>query len=252
MFEIDFLHQIRDHELAVVRTQLPASASILELGGGTGYQARVLDNWGYAIESIDVEESNYRNDRLYDVHTYDGSHLPYPAASFDVIFSSNVLEHVKDLERLDREIRRVLRPGGICVHVMPSASWRWWTIIAHYIEMVQKAARLVYRPAAQREQADAAPVAPMRRARTIAGLLLHYIKVPRHGEQGNAFTELYTFSRRAWLKRLRALGYDRIRIEPVGLYYSGHMILGSLLPLRWRKSMAWLLGSSAIVYTLKP
>lgn len=41
-----------------------------------------------------------------------------PAASVDFCFSNAVLEHVPkaEFERFARELRRVLRPGGVCVH----------------------------------------------------------------------------------------------------------------------------------------
>ena len=46
----------------------------------------------------------------YDVGV--GEDLPYPDLSFDIVVSVDVLEHVMDLEKVVREVRRVLRPGG--------------------------------------------------------------------------------------------------------------------------------------------
>lgn len=47
---------------------------------------------------------------------------------FDVIFSSHVLEHISDPFTLIQEMKRVLRPGGLHVSVLPSQfaspSWR--------------------------------------------------------------------------------------------------------------------------------
>lgn len=42
--------------------------------------------------------------------------LVYPDESFDVVVSSVVLEHVRDLTAAFVEIRRVLKPGGITLH----------------------------------------------------------------------------------------------------------------------------------------
>ncbi len=41
--------------------------------------------------------------------------LPFPDQSFDVVLSSDVLEHLNDLRTTFSEIHRVLRPGGIFV-----------------------------------------------------------------------------------------------------------------------------------------
>lgn len=52
---------------------------------------------------------------------YDGTALPFDDASFDLVFSEQVIEHVRPdvLEHYYREERRVLRPGGIAFHRVP-------------------------------------------------------------------------------------------------------------------------------------
>jgi SAM-dependent methyltransferase len=52
---------------------------------------------------------------------YDGKHLPFDNDSFDVIFSSEVFEHVFNLHELLLEIRRVLKPGGKLIFTCPFA-----------------------------------------------------------------------------------------------------------------------------------
>jgi SAM-dependent methyltransferase len=39
--------------------------------------------------------------------------LPYPAASFDVVFSHSLVSHLREPTRALAEMRRILRPGGI-------------------------------------------------------------------------------------------------------------------------------------------
>lgn len=47
-----------------------------------------------------------------DVRVGDAEALPFPDASFDLVWSYGVLHHTPDTIRAVREIRRVLRPGG--------------------------------------------------------------------------------------------------------------------------------------------
>ena len=54
--------------------------------------------------------------------------LPFEDRSCDVVFSVTVLEHVMDYDTALAEIARVLKPGGISVHIFPS---RWKPIETH-------------------------------------------------------------------------------------------------------------------------
>ncbi len=62
--------------------------------------------------------------------TFDGQHLPLPAASVDLVYSRQVLEHVRQPCALLREVARVLSPGGLLVgstsHVEPYHSRSYW------------------------------------------------------------------------------------------------------------------------------
>lgn len=45
--------------------------------------------------------------------------IPFDDRSFDLVFSVTVFEHVQNYDEALAEIRRVLRPGGLAVHVFP-------------------------------------------------------------------------------------------------------------------------------------
>jgi ubiquinone/menaquinone biosynthesis C-methylase UbiE len=49
--------------------------------------------------------------------------IPFDDNSFDMVFSVTVFEHVRDYDSALAEIRRVLRPSGLSVHLFP-APWK--------------------------------------------------------------------------------------------------------------------------------
>ncbi|MFZ5722406.1 MAG: class I SAM-dependent methyltransferase [Pseudomonadota bacterium] len=52
-------------------------------------------------------------------HKVDLAALPFESDSYDFVFASHVLEHVRDDHRALAEIRRILAPGGIAVLPVP-------------------------------------------------------------------------------------------------------------------------------------
>ena len=69
------------------------------------------------IEGIDISENaitqaNSLNLPNCNFKSYDGTKLPFPSESFDLVILVEVIEHVADKMALLLEINRVLRPSG--------------------------------------------------------------------------------------------------------------------------------------------
>ena len=136
--------------------RLPAGTSVLEIGAGAGWQARTLAELGFAVQAIDVDVAGagYKEIREWPVILYDGDRIPFSDRCFDIVFSSNVLEHIPQVDRFQAEIKRVLTPGGIAVHVVPTGSWRFWTNLAYYPVLAR---RYLRKYLANKPSADAGP-----------------------------------------------------------------------------------------------
>jgi SAM-dependent methyltransferase len=233
------LHFIRAYEIAQLATRLKPGSYILEVGAGTGYQAKALSDRGFRVVAIDLPQSKYSDRRVFPVADYDGKTLPFPDRTFDIVFTSNVLEHVSSLERLLAETRRVLKPHGYCIHAMPTVTWRVWSSLSGYIDLPPYLLAVMsghLRPG----------------WRGFGKMVLGHLIPRSHGKVHPLFVELWTFSRMYWIKKFEKNGFQVVRAEPMRLFYTGWSVLGSSLSLRRRERLANFLGSSCTLYEVKP
>ncbi|GAB3947854.1 class I SAM-dependent methyltransferase [Corynebacterium tapiri] len=91
--------------------------SVLDVGGGPGYFAEAFTQRGaeYVGLEPDVGEMSAAGISLATSVRGDGRALPFADASFDVVYSSNVAEHIPRWEDMGAEMLRVAKPGGLVV-----------------------------------------------------------------------------------------------------------------------------------------
>ncbi len=87
------------------------SGNILENGCGVGMYVEHMARFGGKIFGLeyDFERAAEAGSHSHGIVNAAGEHLPYPDASFDLILSHEVLEHVADDVLAVREMVRVLR-----------------------------------------------------------------------------------------------------------------------------------------------
>ena len=257
---IDFLEAIRLSELTqiekILKNTVPAGAKILEIGAGTGWQSRELAARGYEVSAIDIPTSNHGQARIWPIIDFDGRFIPFPDKSFDIVYSSNVLEHVEDIKTLNTEIARVLRRGGTAIHYVPTSAWRAWSLAAFYPALLQDVLRRMHSKLGLGRADSAAPaISPARSSttsqRTLLAKILRRIVPHAHGAVGNCFSELSRFSRRSWDNFFSASGWAVASYTVNGLFLTGDMILGARLSTGRRKRLSHIFGCTAHLYVLK-
>jgi SAM-dependent methyltransferase len=121
IFESPFRYgrQLIDRAWANCVSQLPLTASCLDVGCGVGaHMARLLEQ-GFDVTGIEpsIEMRRLAKMNVPPELVADGSVLQLlaPASSFDFVYAIEVFRYLDtpDNERGHREIARVLRPGGI-------------------------------------------------------------------------------------------------------------------------------------------
>ncbi|MEO8740960.1 MAG: class I SAM-dependent methyltransferase [Casimicrobiaceae bacterium] len=243
----ELLTRVRRHELESVRAFFAPGAMVLELGGGNGFQASIIDGWGCTVHSFDLAGRRPTAHAYHAVADYDGVHLPLPDASIDVAFSSNVLEHVRELPALLTETRRVLKPGGIGVHILPTPTWRLWSIIAHYPFLVFTA---LHMRTGFVDWSDKKARQARTSERGVAYLIKRILWPGPHGEFPGALTELSAFRAAHWTRALASAGFAVESVTPTGIYYSGYGLFPHLATTT-RCAMARILGSSTQTFVVR-
>ncbi|MGA2251811.1 class I SAM-dependent methyltransferase [Terracidiphilus sp.] len=239
------LERIRRAELDCVRKYFAPGARVLEIGGGSGFQASLLAEHGCEVTSIDVatrpdpRAQRYAR-QYYPVSTYDGSRLPFAEAGFDVVFSSHALYHACTLESMLAEIRRVLRPEGFVILILPASSWRVYTSLLHYPDLVRKViARLSRNSARKGAETDTTRSAQRARLRDV---LANRPISPAP----NVFAEWGMFRRGRWSSAFIAAGFEVRALCGGPLFYTGQLFAPEL-PFGARAALARIMGASSFV-----
>lgn len=88
-----------------------SAAFLREISRASGHVFGVEVEWDRALEA---------RERTTGVIQAPGERIPFPAGTFDVVFSHEVLEHVADDRACAAEMVRVARPGGHIVVFVPN------------------------------------------------------------------------------------------------------------------------------------
>jgi ubiquinone/menaquinone biosynthesis C-methylase UbiE len=155
-----FLHDLRGQD-------------VLDAGCGTGDVASMCSSQGARVAALDVYEPMLRKARdRYDngFAAIQGSveALPFKPSSFDLVLSTDVIEHLVDPNAFLKEARRVLRPGG---HLMIASdnTLHFWVLVKWLKQAGRRRRRAEELPRSYRQHF---PVGTLIRMGRYAGLRL--------------------------------------------------------------------------------
>lgn len=92
-----------------IKSHVPLEGRILDVGSGNGIFAARFAQSGAAVVGVDSSYPLLRQNPHRRLICGDATTLPFPDASFDLVFEANVLHHVPDRELVVREMTRVSR-----------------------------------------------------------------------------------------------------------------------------------------------
>ena len=232
-------HFLRLRDLRQVIAEVPVDGieRVLELGAGDGVQTAALRELFPEVVPIDIAPSGVVDGLIIA----DASKLPFVDDYFDLIFSSNVLEHIEDIDAGLSEMKRVLVPEGIMIHSMPTGIWKIIQIVTRPVASLIKVYRLL---------APGVARVP-RRARAGSHGSLHGVDLPTrslpkkiigqfvpavHGVSGNHITEFFRFRAKWWRQKFASAEFECYRSSPLFLHSPFDMLPYRFLGLRERLS----------------
>ena len=152
-----YQERIRQMEWNAIKSFIPKSSTFLDVGCGAGYSLmKAYTEFDCHIQGIDPEPGAHGVGRFTSglwkerpIIKGIAESLPFDDSTFDVVYSSHVLEHVESEEKALQEMKRVLKPNGILIIGMPTASmslvalfsaWFFTTHISvyHFIRSIGK------------------------------------------------------------------------------------------------------------------
>ena len=135
LYQLEFIRTLSEGYFGRALSEL----AILDWGCGKGHVSFLLKRLGVQIKSCDYCSTEIHDDdsafgqdvpiiKAADISVDRLTHptrMPYPEKTFDAVLSFGVLEHVSDDFESLREIRRILRPGGLffCFNLPYFLSW---------------------------------------------------------------------------------------------------------------------------------
>ena len=205
---------LRRREIEAVFRHVPDDTfeDALELGAGDGAQSQYIARCARKVLCTDLNadrlERTYHPRLTYDI--CDAEDLPYETGRFDLVYSSNLLEHLPDPQKALSEIRRVLRADGVMIHVVPNRFWK----LLHVGLFYPRQAVFVLETALSRGQVRTDGEEPVR-GNNLKGERPSFLRrnlVPAvHGEYSGHVQEFVRMGASYWTNSFAEAGF-----EPVG------------------------------------
>ncbi|MBU1044136.1 MAG: class I SAM-dependent methyltransferase [Candidatus Omnitrophica bacterium] len=111
---------------------------VLDAGSGTGWFSREAEKLGGRIISLDMGIELLKKVKQKcqsDAVAGDVLDLPFKKDIFDVLISTEVIEHTVDPKRAVMEMCRVLKPGGKLILTTPNIIWIFAVWLANLLKL---------------------------------------------------------------------------------------------------------------------
>jgi len=220
-----YKHTLREKEIDRVSSFLNAKDydTALEIGAGDGFQSELLKNYSDKLYCTDLDEKRltWANKEInYAVCDAEIIDEYFPEGYFDLVFSSNLFEHLPNPGNALNGIYNILKDGGISIHVIPNPFSAIIRILLWYPAILLRVLNKF-----QRRQ-ESKMLNGRRSNRNTANHRSNNIKSQRsyrsnwrrllfprpHGVSENVLSEIWAWKRSKWRKEIENNGFEILNI----------------------------------------
>jgi 2-polyprenyl-3-methyl-5-hydroxy-6-metoxy-1,4-benzoquinol methylase len=126
-----YLLFLRHKKAYLYASQYCEGKAVLDYGCGNGYGSYLLSQISDNITAVDINKAvietckqNYQTDNLSFQVVEPEKKTFFKDASFDVVVSFQVIEHVYDVPGYLNELKRLLKDGGVLIITTPNRKYR--------------------------------------------------------------------------------------------------------------------------------
>lgn len=189
---------------------------ILELGCGIGYYSAFLSKISTEVIATDLETIDptthspglqITRDFLTSlgiknvtVLNASAEELPFEDNTFDMVFSSHVLEHVPNMNKAILEIDRVLKPGGFNFCIVPTTTDRIYAFITFYVYLFKRVIIKIFKKLIPKktEAATTQTIGGKSTTTPISYYSKHLPFPPPHGVLPSYLSEIKNWTLKSW------------------------------------------------------
>ena len=134
---LPWLHAYKEREIDKAFSGCPDRCfkDGLEIGAGDGFQSLLLSKYLRRLVSTEINElllSGKSGDSIeYRICSAEEAIGNCREGTFDIVYSSNLLEHLADPAAILRGVRRIVKDDGITVHIIPTPLWKLCQILLY-------------------------------------------------------------------------------------------------------------------------
>ncbi len=222
-----YLHKLRQEEADILFRNCPKLIfnDALELGAGDGFLSQILAKYAKNLLCTEINEKRLCQFDLpnirYQILDAEKIDETLDGQKFDFIFSSNLLEHLPDVNKSLNGMYRILTDDGVAIHVLPNRTWKTSTTLCYIpnriIMTIDKffAGKLFKRKpghefgqTSKKKYGGNNQKTGRKKQSRLTKLFLPAI----HGISSNTLQEFYVFGSNPWIRRFQNAGFDIVTI----------------------------------------